>query len=261
MPRPSKPWRRRLKYLAIAAVVTVLAALGLPYLIWRPLPTHLPAVGDRAGTLIYIVGWNGPIRRDRNVLNALHDAGCNMAMETFDWTAGQRSLIAFWRAQHSAEPAIQLANHIQAVQQEHSGQPIFLIADSSGCAVALAALANLPPQVKVKTLILSSPAVSPTYDLRPALRHIDDKLVSFNSHRDFIILGLGSIIFGTVDGRHTAAAGRRGFVIPPGAVEYAKLRQIPYDPAWAVQFGNTGGHGQALNPRFAKALIAPLLAD
>jgi hypothetical protein len=112
----------------------------------------------------------------------------------------------------------------------------------------------------LRAVVLASPALSPTYDLRPAIAHVDGKLISFNSRRDFIILYLGTMIFGTVDNHHTAAAGRVGFVADPRDPGYSKLRQIAYDPIWAEAYGNDGGHTQALQPRFASAVIAPLLA-
>jgi hypothetical protein len=218
-------------------------------------------MGGDAGVLVHVVGWNGPVRGDRALLDALRGAGCPQAMETFDWTGGHRSLTALWRAQHSAEPAAQLADRIASLWRERPGRPIDLTADSSGCGVALAAVASLPPEVRVRTLVLSSPAVSPAYDLRPAFRHVDREIVSFHSDRDWLILWLGTTVFGTADGRHTPAAGWVGFVVPPDASEYAKLHQIPYDPAWRERFGNTGGHARALSPRFAETMIAPLFMD
>jgi len=253
-------WRRFFMFMCSAFAALIAAAIGLPFLIFRPLPTDLPALSDDTGTLIHVVGWNGPCPADRDLLYALRDGGCSMAMETFDWTAGARSLTALWRAQDFAAPARDLATHIESIWRLHPTWPISMTADSSGCGVALAAIASLPPEIHIRTLVLSSPALWPRYDLHPALRHIDGQIISFNSNRDFVILCLGTTIFGTVDNHHTHAAGRVGFTVPTNDPAYAKLRQIPYDPAWATEFGNNGGHSRALSPKFARAMIAPLLA-
>jgi pimeloyl-ACP methyl ester carboxylesterase len=256
----ARRWRL-LRNVGLTVGVLIVLALGAPYLIFRAAPTQLPATQSGAGTLIFVVGWDGPVRRDREMLKALREAGCPMEMETFDWTDGYKGMMAFWLAQLSERPAARLCDYIQAVREQHPGQPIFVIADSSGCAVALKALEELPAVCTVKTVILTSAAVEPRYDLGPALRHVDGQLISFNSERDFLVLWLGSTIFGTVDGHHSPGAGRVGFVVRPDEIGYSKLRQIPYDSAWKSEFGNAGGHGQALVPRFAKAMIAPLLKD
>jgi hypothetical protein len=239
----------------------VAGAIGLPFLIFRPLQTDIPALSENAGTLIHVVGWNGPGASERRLLLALRDGGCPMELETFDWTGGQRTLTALWRAQHSGAPARDLAAFIENIWRLHPERPISMTADSSGCGVALAAVALLPGDIRMRTVILASPAISPTYDLAPALGHIDGKLISFNSTRDFIILCLGTRISGTVDRYHVSAAGRIGFEVPAGNSVYAKLEQIPYNPAWLAEYGNDGGHTRALTPRFAKNVIAPLLRN
>jgi hypothetical protein len=251
--------RRLIKFVCLTVAVWVTAALGLLSCSCAPMHTQLPALSTDSGTLIHVVGWDGPCRADRNFLCALRDGGCPMAMETFDWTGGWRSITAMWRAQHSLVPARELAARIESIWQLHPGQPISITADSSGCGVALAAIASLPPEIRLRTVVLSSPALSPGYDLRPALGHINGEMISFNSTRDFVILCLGTTVFGTVDNHHTPAAGRAGFIVPPSQPVYTKLRQIPYDRAWSAEYGHTGGHAQALSPKFARAMIAPLL--
>ncbi len=226
-----------------------------------PTELQLPPFSGQAGTLIHVVGWDGAGAPELTFLLALRDGGCPMAMETFDWTDGWRSIFALWRAQHSKSPSRQLAAHLVALHEADPNQPICMTADSSGCGVALDAIALLPPDVRIRTVILSSPALSPHYDLRPALSHVDDQLISFNSDRDWFVLCLGTTIFATVDGHHSASAGRDGFERPQTASvdDYRKLTQIPYSPTWAAPFKNNGGHSQALSPRFAKSFVAPLL--
>jgi hypothetical protein len=247
-----------IKRFLVAVFVLIGVAIGLPFLLFRAMPTRLPALSNGAGTLIHVVGWNGACQADRDFLNALREGGCGMEMETFDWTGGQRSLTALWRAQHSDVPARQLAERIEAIWREKPEQPISMTADSSGCGVALNAIASLPTGVHIRTIVLSSPALAPSYDLRPALAHVDGEIISFYSERDFLILWLGTTVFGTVDGYHRSAAGRVGFRVLGNDPAYSRLRQIAYEPAWLEQYGNNGGHSRALSPRFARGVIAPL---
>src|SRR5262249_54192730 len=111
---------------------------------------------------------------------------------------------------------------------------------------------------------LLAPAVSSTYDLRPALRSARYGIDVFTSERDFLILGAGVGVVGTTDRRWEAAAGRVGFQpvaeTPDDAALYGKLRQHPWDTsvAWT---GNTGGHFDTYETRFFEAYVMPLLFE
>jgi hypothetical protein len=246
-------------YSLTSFVVIVAAALALPGCIYRGNGVALPAADGSDRVVIHVVGWNGPTNGDRDLLVALREAGVTSELRTYDWTNGHRSLMALWHAQHSSKPAKQLAAYLQELKSDQ--KRIDLIADSSGCGVVLDALAQLPADVKVRAVVLSSPAVSSGYDLRPALASVEKGIYSFNSDRDWIILGIGTRIFGTVDGRHTAGAGKVGFRIDPLDPAYGKLHQISYDAAWKQTYGHTGQHTHALLPTFAKAKLAPLLLE
>ena len=217
-------------------------------------PTTLPAVGPDAPHLIHVVGWNGPVAGDRAFLDSLRAGGSPHAMETFDWTDGHNGIRALRYAQRSPSPARRLATRISELAA--AGTTIDLTADSSGCGVVLSALAQLPTGVRVRTVVMSSPAVSTGYDLRAALHHVDGQLVAFHSRRDWFILGLGTWIFGTVDGVHASSAGRYGFRRAD-----PKLVQLPYDAAWKKQYGHDGLHARTLEPAFARDYLAPRLAE
>lgn len=250
--------RRRILKAGAAAIGLAVLALVAFLFGWVGGPrmrTTLAPLDDNGPRLIHVAGWRGPVEGDRQFLLALRAGGCPHAMETFDWTDGHNGLPALWHAQGSTEPAEQLAGRIVELARRTPWRPIDLTADSSGGGVALAALAQLPPDVRVRTVVLSSPAVSRGYDLGPALAHVDGRLISFRSGGDWVILGLGTWLFGTVDGRHESGAGRVGF-----DATVAKLVQIDYDPAWADAYGHGGHHAQSLAPRFARGYVAPLLS-
>jgi hypothetical protein len=119
----------------------------------------------------------------------------------------------------------------------------------------------LPPD-SVERMVLLAPAVSATYDLRPALASCRRGVDVFYSGRDWAALGIGTALVGTADRRWSAAAGRVGFRpvadCPGDQALFARLRQHPWHPCvtWA---GNAGGHYGGYQPAFLRAYVLPLL--
>ena len=68
-------------------------------------------------------------------------------------------------------------------------------------------------------------------------------LLHFGQSVDFVVLGLGTSLFGTIDGKYTEAAGFVGVQVPPHAdvAQYQKLIEMRYTPAW-IRWGNLGDH-------------------
>jgi hypothetical protein len=121
----------------------------------------------------------------------------------------------------------------------------------------------LPEDVQVDTVLLLSPALSPTYDLSKALGKVKGSVYYFPSPHDTAVLGIGTKWFGTVDGKKGEAAGKVGFVAPDNAdattrKAYERLIERPYDKAW-MRFGNIGNHIGPLIPMFAEKVLTPLL--
>lgn len=212
-----------------------------------------------APLLIHVCGWNGPVTGDERFAESLMRGGLPHEIELFDWTDGSRGLFALRRAQRSQAPSDKLAARIVEAIDASPGRAIVLTGDSSGCGVLLDAIEKLPPDKQVQTVVLASPAMSSGYDVAPAASRVRGHIYSFHSSRDWFILQLGTTVFGTTDGKHEAAAGNAGFRWPGDGATQAKLVQMPYDPAWAEQFGQPGGHSDALRPRFAEAFLVPLI--
>jgi alpha-beta hydrolase superfamily lysophospholipase len=135
---------------------------------------------------------------------------------------------------------------------------IVITGHSGGSGLAVWALESLPDDVRIDTLVMLAPALSPQYDLSTALRHVK-RAYAFNSEHD-PVLGPGTRAFGTIDRIMTNAAGRVGFQKPDGAddEQYAKLVQVPYDRGFLL-LGNIGDHIGPMMPRFAAKVIAPLI--
>ena len=74
------------------------------------------------------------------------------------------------------------------------------------------------------------------------------------------VLGVGTKLFGTIDGVKTDAAGRVGFDQPPtaDAQQYKKLVALPYDTSW-FKYGDAGDHIGGMRESFGKNILAPLI--
>jgi pimeloyl-ACP methyl ester carboxylesterase len=155
-----------------------------------------------------------------------------------------------------------LARRMLAVRRAHPSARIHLAAFSGGAGVAVFALEALRGRALIETLILGCPALSPEYNLGPALRCVA-RAYALISERDRYLLGLGTSMFGTTDRQFCSAAGRVGFRIPPGADDrdrqsYEKLREIRWTPALKPD-GHYGGHTGWLNQRFLARHLLPML--
>ncbi len=156
----------------------------------------------------------------------------------------------------------QLARKLLAFRRAHPQTVIHVLAYSGGAGVAVFALEGLHGRGLVDTLILACPALSPQYNLGPALRSTK-RCYALVSRQDRGILGLGTRIFGTTDREFSPAAGMTSFWIPQDAsaedVEmYGRLREVRWTPALRA-LGHTGGHtGWASSP-FLRSHLLPLL--
>jgi hypothetical protein len=155
----------------------------------------------------------------------------------------------------------------QLVKNFKTDQPegvVYLLGKSGGAGVVVRALEQLENNT-VERVVLLAPALSPTYDLNQALRAVHHEIVVFWSPFDVLILGLGTIVFGTIDRVHTAGAGLVGFAAPSVDVRsgaagsgYTKVRHVRWQPAM-VATGYLGGHFGPDSPLFLKKYVLPLL--
>ncbi|HUB25610.1 MAG TPA: hypothetical protein VL992_09270 [Tepidisphaeraceae bacterium] len=240
----------------VTAIVALLGALALPGAManaairsptTQPLLLHLPGVGGYRGI-------------DRNMLRGLRQGGVAFNIQVYDWTRDRPALDALHGYQFNLRQAQNLADLITAHARAFPNSPIVLTSHSGGAAIAIWALERLPADVHVQALFMLAPALSPMYNLTPALRHVTDRAYSFNSTQDQLVLGWGCRLCGTMDGLKTDAAGLVGFRRPPMAdpSQYAKLFQVGYNPAW-IALGDIGDHIGTLSTPFAADILAPLV--
>jgi hypothetical protein len=253
-------FRRRFWFLGFVSLGIAALAQGGPTS--RPGPEEIPRarITQKGPLLLHLPGIAGPRWCDRRMLAGLRDGGVEANFVTYDWTEHDSGIDALQAYARNHREAMKIAGLISAHAAADPDSPIYLTAHSGGCALAVWALENLPASVKVQTVLLIAPALSPGYDLTAALRHVEGKMFVFSSTLDVVVLYSGTKLFGTMDGLHGAAAGYAGFVQPPGAdpVAYRKLVQFQYRKDWARYF-DFGDHIGGMSRPFAKAVLAPLL--
>ena len=211
-------------------------------------------------TLIYIPGISGYGDDDGACIDALRAGGFAGKAQVWDWTGELFPISALWAHARQRAEARRIADRICELRTQSPAAPLVLVGHSAGAGVAVMALEDLPPAVRVDEIVLLAPAISRQYDLTRALRHIRGGADVFYSNRDTIVLALGTSLFGTVDGVHGEAAGHGGFIRPPHAAPdaYAKLHEHPYS-RHRQQLGDDGGHQGVLAPGVAATEVAPLL--
>jgi hypothetical protein len=194
---------------------------------------------------------------------ALPRSGVNHEVIDFVWTHGKGRIFKDLQdTRYAMQKAEELAEYLRSRKAAEPDLPIYLVGKSGGTGLVLAAAEQLAPRT-LERIILLSAAVSPTYDLRPALRATRFQIVSFYSPHDQFILGWGTSQFGTIDRWYGPSAGLKGFVIPTDLnpterALYERLVQIPWS-ARLIWQGHTGGHIGTSLPGFVGKEVAPWL--
>ncbi len=221
--------------------------------------------GENAETrqpwFLHLNGIGGERVIDHTLITGLRTAGFEAEFQIYDWTGGEIGITALQQRQRHPVEARKVADLILKQYKSSPGTPIYLSCHSGGTAIITWALELLPEEVKVESVLMFAPALSPEYDLTKALRHINKQLYVFSSPHDFVVLSHGTRIFGTMDGLKCDAAGLKGFVQPKsGDVEqYKKLIAQPYQRAWAMRYGNMGSHICGMRTRFVRDYVAKIL--
>ncbi len=194
----------------------------------------------------------------------LRDAGLDKEVQFFQWDIPAPDFLAhLTRYEDNVVQAREVAGHVTEYRKRYPEQPIDLVGYSAGGFMALLVTEQLPPDVHVRNVILAQPGVSPSYDLTPALEHIDGKLVNFYCERDWALSSAFTQIFGTMDRCYVSTAGMKGFKLD-AAVANADLREkvehVPWTPVMAL-YGHPGNHVAILQYRWNKYFMTPYVVE
>ncbi len=245
-------------------IVAALAALSAGCVVIEPHRHEL----DQHGFVFYVDGaGGGSVLTDwgRGFQEGLKLAGYPGEFRSFHWHTGlgvaadQAASVPYKRSR-----AGQLAREIRSYQDEHPGRPVHLVGLSAGTAVAVFALEQLPEDHPVDRVVLLGSSLSSHYDVTTAMRRVRDRLYVYTSDKD-AVLGTLVPLAGTADREFCGAcsAGLKGLHLPPRADaetrgHYAKIENIAWKPEF-TSAGNFGGHTDAVNPRFVRDYVAPML--
>ena len=105
---------------------------------------------------------------------------------------------------------------------------------------------------------LLAATVWPGYDLTAALRHVSGRLIYIHSRGDWLINGLGPLLFGTADRKHTPAAGTVGFRHRPADDVADRLFRVAYNRRFA-RSGYLGDHFTVASSGLARDHVAAWL--
>lgn len=237
----------------------LLAAL---FRIWYGKPVEVPD-GDETGLVLVADGCGGIELCEIALKQVMGEKGGRHRVRAVRWGHG----FGRWHADlsdvtnHHAQSRAIVAE-VLAWRERSPEKTAYLVGKSGGCWIVVKALEDLP-EGAVEAVVLLAPAISPRYDLAPALKAVRREMVVFWSPLDVIVLGAGLWLFKTMDRVRSAGAGMVGFrppVLDDDAKRslYAKLRQVRWQPGMA-RTGYLGGHIGPDSPAFLRKYVVPLL--
>lgn len=211
-----------------------------------------------SGCVFLLPGIEGTGYELRSTIAGLRDAGTDGGIEVILWgTRPLGSIRNLVDLSSNRDEADAIAERIVEQRRAHPDARLTVIGYSGGAGVALLAVEALPPGVQVDRVILVSGAVAPSYDLSRAMGRCCDGIVNLFSRRDWLILGVGTSLLGTIDRAFTPAAGKVGFRNSDGALRNEPgLKQIAWCDAW-IPLGHYGGHLGCYTRSWAREILAP----
>ncbi len=216
---------------------------------------------ERGLVLIY-PGIEGRSFLNIAILQGLLDAGVESAIEIVDWTTGNKFLALYhlrsWR--RNLRIAQSEAERIVRYQQQYPDRPVWIVGHSGGAGMAVLVAEALPATHKLQGIVLLAGALSPGYDLRRARAKCEQGMWSFHSLLDWLFVGVGTTLFGTIDGRHGPGAGMLGFRPQPDEHGQPCIVQTAWTPREVARF-NLGGHFGCVHRVFIAETVGALLVD
>ncbi len=252
----------------------------------RPSRTLSLCLSSALGLLISLTGWSGcwvppePTTEELELglvymfpgieggpttlkvpYDALRAGGMEAAVRVHDPARplGLITNLIGWDQNHA--DAQRIADEVAEYHANWPDAPIDLIGYSGGGAMVVLVAEQLPVDVTVRNALLLAPALSPDYDLTPALQNITGKLVNFHSSRDTFWLDVFTRTFGTMDRNFVTSAGKNGFDLDaavPDAELRAHVEQLGWNEKWAAA-GHWGGHVAIFVPEWNRLFVAPYL--
>lgn len=228
--------------------------LGTPERLERGLVLILPGIDD-CTTVSDNISWG------------LADGGVAAGIQIVDWRRSRPwNPLHLARFAHNCGEAKRIADRIQQYQDDHPGCPVHLLGHSAGAGMVLFVLSKLDRGCRVDSATLLAAAVSRRFELEELLAKTRLGIWNHWSTFDLPTLGLGTMVFGTMDRKHAVSAGALGFRLASGqsgdrtAGDRPRLHDVRH--RWSMlRDWNLGGHFGCANAAFIRRHVAPILAE
>jgi len=221
------------------------------------------------GLVVILPGIEGESGLNRDIRRGLANAGVDRAMPIWSWG---RPLPIIGLLVNQIDflgnriAGSGIAARIRKYQDKYPGRPVHVIGHSGGGGVAVFVADDMGKDHKIDGLILLSASISSAYDLTKALGNCRNGILNIYSKDDVGLLGLATIVLGTVDGTHGPSAGLIGFDQPnakaPEAkqIAYVRLYQVAIDPDMLFEASTT--HASTTQIHFISLYVSPwILAE
>ncbi|MHC4294423.1 MAG: hypothetical protein ACYSTL_02435 [Planctomycetota bacterium] len=228
--------------------------------------THQPYRSEerlQRGLVIVLPGIEGRGPINEAICKGLDDGGVDWAIELHDWTSPLGLLYNLRAEDDNHRKASRVAWRITRYRWDYPNRPVMLIGQSGGAAIAVWAAEALLPGQQIAGVILLAASISPRYPLELTLENSERGVLNFHSPHDWVLLGLGTALVGTMDGEHTASAGQSGFEVPSdadSARNYDRLLQIGWVPQMA-EAGHSGMHLTSGAEGYVSKYVAPFVLE
>jgi pimeloyl-ACP methyl ester carboxylesterase len=211
------------------------------------------------GMVVVLHGIEGPGYLNREICRGLDYGGVDTAIRNYEWSSEWGALYNLRASHYNRLKAEELARWISDYIEAFPGRPVTLIGHSGGGAIAVWAAESMQGDEKIDGLILINPAISRDYDLGRALENTKRGIVNFHSQFDWLLLGVGTRVAGTMDRKHEVSAGKDGFLIPESRPESCRrLYQIGWSGDMLIS-GHWGGHLSSSTAAFVAMYVSPLV--
>ena len=212
------------------------------------------------GLIIVLPGIDGHTTVSDNISRGLFKAGCELAVEIHDW-----KLFPGWNPLHlstyknNVSKASRIADRIREYRREYPDGEVHLIGHSAGAGMALFVLRELQDDHPITSVTLLAAAISRDFDVEGLTNCTTRGIWNFYSAADLPAVGIGTVIFGTMDRKHRPAAGAFGFRRKDAAHKTtSRLHQVKYSLPM-VRYWNFGGHFGCTNVAFVNQYVAPIV--
>ena len=254
-------YRRRICLVAAACLPAILAVGcggNKPYMTEERL--------DK-GLVVILPGIEGVSGLNQDIRKGLLNASVDRAIAIWTWGRPVPILGIFLNQIDflgNRIAAAGLANRIKKYRKKYPDRPVHVIGHSGGGGVAVFVAEGLDEDHKINGVILLSASISSAYDLTKALRHINRPyggIVNYFSKSDSGLLGVGTVLLGTVDGTHGPAAGLIGFDRPRKNASEEKKEAYMFlyqmDVGTYMFAKEIGSHAGTAQIQFVTSFVAP----